>query len=160
MTADKINENKRAKGTKEWQLKRNVWTMSCCTHLKTSLPIQSFYNLHSHPNGFYWGHQCSDHTPQYPDLQYAVWQLQQEVTRPKARFKPTSPNKSGVDGGAIQALKSFVLKMAYQFISLFDFFVQLFDGPQEFPSLCHDVVHRVRVEADEGLSVAVDAENL
>ena len=50
--------------------------------------------------------------------------------------------------------------MAYQFISLFDFFVQLFDGPQEFPSLCHDVVHRVRVEADEGLSVAVDAENL
>ena len=26
------------------------------------------------------------------------WQLQQEVTRPKARFKPTSPKKSGVAG--------------------------------------------------------------
>ena len=25
---------------------------------------------------------------------------QQEVTRPKARFKPTLPTKSGVDGGA------------------------------------------------------------
>ena len=29
------------------------------------------------------------------DLQYAVWQPQQEVTRLKAMFKPTSPKKSG-----------------------------------------------------------------
>ena len=36
----------------------------------------------------------------HPSQQHAVWQLQQEVTRPKARFKPTSPEKSGVDGGA------------------------------------------------------------
>ena len=28
---------------------------------------------------------------QHPDLHHAVGQLQQEVTRPRARFKPTSP---------------------------------------------------------------------
>ena len=39
---------------------------------------------------------------QHAGLNYAVLQLQQEVTRPKARFKPTSPKKSGVDGGANQ----------------------------------------------------------
>ena len=33
-------------------------------------------------------------------LQCAVWWPQQEVTRPKARFKPTSSKKSVVDGGA------------------------------------------------------------
>ena len=32
--------------------------------------------------------------------QHAVSQLQQEVTRPKARLKPTSTKKSEVDGGA------------------------------------------------------------
>ena len=30
---------------------------------------------------------------QHACLQYAVWQTQQEVTRPKARFLPTSPEK-------------------------------------------------------------------
>ena len=30
-------------------------------------------------------------------LHHAVFQLQQQVTRPKARFKPTLPKKSGVD---------------------------------------------------------------
>ena len=39
---------------------------------------------------------------QHAGLHRAVWQLQQEVTRLKARFKPTSPKKSGVDGGANQ----------------------------------------------------------
>ena len=39
---------------------------------------------------------------QHAGLHHAVWQLQQEVTRLKARFKPTSPKKSGVDGGANQ----------------------------------------------------------
>ena len=39
---------------------------------------------------------------QHAGLHHAVWQLQQEVTRPKARFKPTSPKKSEVDGGADQ----------------------------------------------------------
>ena len=33
--------------------------------------------------------------------QHAVLQQQQEVTRPKARFKPTLPQKSAVDRGAI-----------------------------------------------------------
>ena len=28
--------------------------------------------------------------------------LQQEVTRPKGRYKPTLPEKSGVDGGAFR----------------------------------------------------------
>ena len=35
---------------------------------------------------------------QHVGLHYAVWQLQQEVTRPKARS--TLPEKSGVDGGS------------------------------------------------------------
>ena len=39
---------------------------------------------------------------QHAGLQHAVLQPQQEVTRPKARFKPTSLEKSGVDGGAIR----------------------------------------------------------
>ena len=34
--------------------------------------------------------------------QNSVLGLQQEVTRQKARFKPTLPDKSGVDGGAIR----------------------------------------------------------
>ena len=50
-------------------------------------------NPHSHPTGFYWGHHCSWTSPpsqQHAGLHHAVWRLQQEVTRPKARFKPTS----------------------------------------------------------------------
>ena len=39
---------------------------------------------------------------QHAGIQHAGWQLQQEVTGPKARFKPTSPKKSGVDGAAIR----------------------------------------------------------
>ena len=35
-------------------------------------------------------------------LHRAVWQLQQEVTSPKARFKPALPEKSGVDVGTYQ----------------------------------------------------------
>ena len=34
-------------------------------------------------------------------LQHAVWWPQQEVTRPKARFEPTSPEKSGLDGAHV-----------------------------------------------------------
>ena len=37
---------------------------------------------------------------QHAGLHNAVLQLPQEVTKPKARFKPASPKKSGVDGGA------------------------------------------------------------
>ena len=40
---------------------------------------------------------------QHVGIQHAVLQLQQEVTRPKARFKPTSPKNSGVDGGGEQS---------------------------------------------------------
>ena len=39
---------------------------------------------------------------QHAGLHNAVWRPEEEVTRPKARFKPTSPNSSGVDGGANQ----------------------------------------------------------
>ena len=35
---------------------------------------------------------------QQAGLQRAVWRQQQEVAKPKARFKPTLPEKSGVDG--------------------------------------------------------------
>ena len=47
---------------------------------------------HSHPNGYY--------RQQHVGPQHEACQLQQEVTRPKARFKPTLTEKSGVDGGA------------------------------------------------------------
>ena len=48
----------------------------------------------------------------HPSLQqagprHAVWQLQQEVARPRARFKPSLPKKSGVDGGANQVTTYF-----------------------------------------------------
>ena len=39
---------------------------------------------------------------QHEGLSHEVWQLQPEVTRPKARFKLTLPKTSGVDGGANQ----------------------------------------------------------
>ena len=38
---------------------------------------------------------------QHAGLQHAVRWLQQEVTMPKARLKPTLPGKSGVNGGPI-----------------------------------------------------------
>ena len=40
----------------------------------------------------------------HADLHHAVWWPQQEVTRPKARFKHTSPKKSGVDAENFLAL--------------------------------------------------------
>ena len=43
-------------------------------------------------------HPCQ----QNAGLHLAVWQLQQEVSRPMPRFKPTSPKKSEKDGGANQ----------------------------------------------------------
>ena len=46
-----------------------------------------------------------DPSQQHAGFQHAVWQLPQKVTRPKARFKPTLPMKSGVDGGANQVQK-------------------------------------------------------
>ena len=39
---------------------------------------------------------------QHGGVHRAAWQLQTEVTRPKATLKPTLPEKSGVDGGANQ----------------------------------------------------------
>ena len=50
-----------------------------------------FCNHHSHPNGFYWGHQCSKtFTPQRAGLQREVLRPQQDVT------KIAFPEKSGV----------------------------------------------------------------
>ena len=44
---------------------------------------------------------------QHAGLHHAVRQLQQEVTRPKTRFKPTLPKKSEVDGGSKSGAKRF-----------------------------------------------------
>ena len=44
--------------------------------------LKRFLKHHYHPNGFYWGHQCS-WTPT-PANSMQVWRLQEEVTRPKA----------------------------------------------------------------------------
>ena len=41
-------------------------------------------------------------SPQPTGLQHAVLRPQQDVTRPKTRFKPTLHNKCGLDGGAIR----------------------------------------------------------
>ena len=46
---------------------------------------------------------------QHAGLHHAVWQQQQEVTRPKARFKPTSPEKSGGMGEQIRCQHILVL---------------------------------------------------
>ena len=40
---------------------------------------------------------------QHADLQLAIWQLQLEVTRPKARFK-TTLHQTVVDGGGEQSV--------------------------------------------------------
>ena len=48
-------------------------------------------------------HGLSRLSQQHAGPQHAVLQPQQEVTRPKARFKHTLPEKSGVDGGRILA---------------------------------------------------------
>ena len=42
------------------------------------------------------------HNQQHAGLHDVVWQLQQELNMAKARFKPTSPEKSGVDKGTNQ----------------------------------------------------------
>ena len=75
----------------DWDVKIYIWI---------------YYNPQFQPNGFYWGHQCSMNphpSQQHAGPQNAVLQPQQEVTRPKARFKHTLPEKSGVDGGRILA---------------------------------------------------------
>ena len=38
---------------------------------------------------------------EHAGLHHAVWQLQQEVTWLKARFKPTLPEKSGVSSAFV-----------------------------------------------------------
>ena len=52
--------------------------------LQTSTLTLMAFTLDPHPS------------QQRAGLHYAVWWLQQEVTRPKGRFKPTLPEKSGV----------------------------------------------------------------
>ena len=41
-------------------------------------------------------------------LHHGVWQPQLEVTRPKARFKPTLPKRSGVEGGQCDQIEQFL----------------------------------------------------
>ena len=52
----------------------------------------------------------------HPSQHHAVWQLQQEETRPKARFKPTSPEKSGVDEGENQVPTYLGQSLSYTFL--------------------------------------------
>ena len=59
-----------------------------------------FLMNHSHPNGFYWGKKCSLSLTPANSMEVSImqqWWPQQKVTRPKARFKPTSPEKSWVN---------------------------------------------------------------
>ena len=51
---------------------------------------------------FTWVTKAHYRSQQLAGLQYVVLQLQQEVTRPKARFKSTATEKSGVNRGAIR----------------------------------------------------------
>ena len=52
---------------------------------------------------------------QQTGIHNAVWQLQQEVIRPKIRFKPTLLEKSGVDGGANQVPISIIISCIKRF---------------------------------------------
>ena len=56
-------------------------------------PTQKVFRGVTNPRGL---------SPQHTGLQHAVFRLQQEVTRPKAKFKPTLPEKSEVDVGSNQ----------------------------------------------------------
>ena len=79
------------------------------------LQQSTFKKPNSHPNGFHWGHQCSWALTPANSMQvsHAVWRLQQEVNWPKARFQPTLPMKSGVDGAAISYQKTLVSHFTY-----------------------------------------------
>ena len=63
---------------------------------KRTIGLLIFLNPNSHPNCFYWGHQCSwTHIHPHYILLYWSQMTPTGVTRPNARFKPTSPKKSG-----------------------------------------------------------------
>ena len=72
-----------------------AFTSSCTSKFKRVEIYKSFVK----PNGFfYWGHQSSwklHPSQQHAGLYHTVWQLQQEITRPKARFKPPCPRGLG-----------------------------------------------------------------
>ena len=83
-----------------------------CTALLKALLQGAFtshivlYNPFSHPNDFYWGHQCSwtlipANSMEVPNMKSYDWK---EVARPKARVKPTSSEKSRLDGGSDQVI--------------------------------------------------------
>ena len=63
-------------------------------------------------------HLCQQHA----GLQHKALQPQQEVTRPKARFKPTLPKKSGVDGGAMMCHHIFVSLGNFSAQSIYSYF--------------------------------------
>ena len=63
---------------------------------------------------------------QHASLYHAVLQLQQEVTRPKARFKPTLPKKSGADGGANQVPANLVSHLTCTLHGVLKFLLKLF----------------------------------
>ena len=58
-----------------------------------------FYS-HSNPNGFIWVTNTHGPSPsqQNTGLQHVDFQLQHEVTTPNAKFKPTIPERSEVEG--------------------------------------------------------------
>ena len=66
-------------------------------------------------NGFYWVHRCSWYLAPVNRMG-----LLQEVTRPKARFKPTLPDKSGVDGGVISCLT--IARLLFALFDLSNYF--------------------------------------
>ena len=75
--------------------------------LKVNFVLGNIFNLPCKNISYHWTNvHFSTLSPMLPDshpsqqhtgLLHAVWQPQQVVTRPKARFQPTSPKKSGVD---------------------------------------------------------------
>ena len=82
-----------------------------------------FLNNHSHQNGFLLGSLVLvDPRPrqEHVGLEHAVLRSQQNVARPKARFKHISPEKSELDVGAIrcQHLNSNVGSDIFERLSL------------------------------------------
>ena len=69
--------------------------------LRQGTLIALFLKPHSHPIDCYWRHQSSwaliPSNQRRECLHHAVWQLQEEITRPKLRFKLTSQKNCGAN---------------------------------------------------------------
>ena len=83
-------------------------------------------------------------SPAANSMQVSIWWLLQEVTRPKAKVKPTLPKKSGVDVGAIRCKRILVSCFT---CTPYDINWNLFTTAIELYIRLHLLRNRVRIPA-------------